>query len=111
MNFFTTRNLVILALTQTGVIVAGILAAGACHRWYSQSAFAPPSGVTILSEYGFLALAFPLAWIVAALAIRQRHPETAVAGVVVFLAGFFLVLLLLLGIWYAVVHPWLRLLG
>ena len=34
MNFFTTRNLVILALVQIGVVTAGVLAAGASAKWY-----------------------------------------------------------------------------
>jgi len=61
-TYFTTRNTVILALVQVGVIVLGVLAAGAAHKWYTTFNMRLPSSTILVAEYGFLALVLPLAW-------------------------------------------------
>ena len=111
MDYFTTKNTVIVALAQIGVIVAGILAAGACHKWHTQAALPPPSSVTAVADYGFLALVFPLAWLVTALQINRRHKESAIATIGVFLSGIMTLLCGLIGVWYAVISPWFRIFG
>jgi hypothetical protein len=74
-DYFTTRNTVIVALVQVGVIVAGVLAAGACQRWYTGANLDPPAAVDVLADYGFVALVLPVAWVVIALRVRQRSED------------------------------------
>src|SRR5262249_15489782 len=71
-EYFTVRNTVILALVQVGVIVAGVLAARACQKWSATLAFPVRRPTALLAEYGFLALALPLAWAAAALYVQRR---------------------------------------
>src|SRR4051794_35229468 len=61
-EFFTLRNTAIMGLVQVGMIVAGVLGAGAVYKWYTSVGLTPPSQTALLSEYGFLALVLPVAW-------------------------------------------------
>ncbi len=36
MNFFTSRNLTIWALVQSGIVVVSVMGAGAVYRWYTE---------------------------------------------------------------------------
>jgi hypothetical protein len=105
----TLWHLAVLALAQAGVTVAGALGAGACHKWYITFGLRPPPATAFASEYGFLALALPLAWVVVALeSVRRGGEYRGVAGWV-FPSGIALLLLLLLGAWHAGASPILRL--
>ena len=110
-EYFTVRNTVILALVQVGVIVAGVLAAGACQKWCATLAFPVRRPTALLAEYGFLALALPVAWAAAALYVQRRSEEPGAAAATAFLAGLLLLALLLLGVGHAAVAPLLRLMG
>jgi hypothetical protein len=113
MDFFTRRNMAIVGLFQVGVIVAGVLAAGVTHKWFTTFNARLPSSTILLAEYGFLALVLPVVWIaVALLALRREDdPDSESVRWLAFLSGIVVLLLLLLGIVYAVVSPWLRLFG
>jgi hypothetical protein len=110
MEYFTKRNTAILALVQGGVLVAGVLAACVDHKWYTVANVRPPTPTALLAEYGFLALVLPLVWVTIALRVQQRN-EDADSKALVFGSGILLLLLLLLGIGYAVVLPFVRLMG
>jgi hypothetical protein len=117
MGYFTLRNTAIMALAQVVVIVIGVLAAGACHKWYT--AFGkpaspnvlPPQVVELASEYGLLALVVPAAWMAFAVcALRRADADESQAPIVIaFLLGLLVLLLLLIGIWFTSVQPWFRL--
>ena len=113
MGFFTLRNTTIMALVQVGLIVAGVLAAGAAHKCYTSAGLRPPLPTAYLSEYGFLALGLPLAWVLlAVLAFRrgENDGEEIYCWLAVF-SGLLFLLLLLVGIWHGAARPLLRLLG
>jgi hypothetical protein len=109
-EYFTVRNTVILALTQVGVLVAGVLTAGACQKWKATFHFPAHRGTELLAEYGFLALVLPLAWAAAALYLLRRSEDPGAAGVTAFSSGV-LLLVLLLGVVYAAVAPLCRMIG
>ena len=113
MGFFTLRNTTIMALVQVGLIVAGVLAAGAAHKWYASADLPPPSSTALLSEYGFVALGLPLGWVAfAVLAFRrgENEGEEIYRWLAIF-SGLLFLLLLLVGIWHGAARPLLRLLG
>jgi hypothetical protein len=110
-EYFTLRNTAILGLAQVGVIVAGVLAAGACHKWYATFGLRPPSSTALLAEYGFLALVLPVVWVMMAVQALRRTTNPGALQWLAFPSGIVLLLVLLLGIGYAVVQPFLRLLG
>jgi hypothetical protein len=109
--YFTLRNTAIMGLVQVGVIVAGVLAAGACHKWYTTLGLRPPSSTALLAEYGFLALVLPVVWVTMAVQALRRTTDPGALQWLAFSSGFVLVLLLLLVIGHAAVQPFLRLLG
>jgi hypothetical protein len=111
MEYFTKRNTVLVALAQVGVVVVGVLAAGAAHKWHATFNVTPPRSTTFLAEYGFLALVLPVAWAWAALRIQQWVVDEDVPRVVAFFSGFVVLGLLLLGVGYAAVLPLLHLMG
>jgi hypothetical protein len=112
MDYFTTRNTVILALVQVGVIVFGVLTAGAAVKWYTTLIFLrPPTATICLAEYGALALVLPVGWLTAALRMKRRGADTDSAQWIIFSSGILLLLVLLLGVVYAAVGPLFRLMA
>ena len=54
MNFFTARNLVILALIQIGVVTAGVLAAGVSVKWITEFNLHGPRGeLEFICDFGW----------------------------------------------------------
>jgi hypothetical protein len=111
MDYFTTRNTVILALVQVGVIVLGVLGAGAAHKWSTTFNIRLPSSTIFVAEYGFLALVLPVAWVTVALLSMRRDAESENAKPLVFYSGILLLLVLLLTVGCAGVRPLAWLLG
>jgi hypothetical protein len=111
MEFFTKRNMVILALVQVGVVVLGSLAAGASHKWYTTFNMKLPSGTELLADYGFFGLAVPLIWVTWALLtlLRAEDPDALLPPVIY--SGLFVLLVLLWVVLYAGVGPLFRLLS
>jgi hypothetical protein len=110
-EYFTLRNTVILALVQVGTVVAGVLAAGAAHKWYTTAGVRPPRSTTLVAEQGHLALSLPVAWAAVALAVLRREDDYEAPRLVVFSSGVLVLLLLLLGVLHSSAGPLLRLLG
>jgi hypothetical protein len=94
-EYFTTRNTLVVALVQAGVIVGGVLAAGACHKGYTGPGVTPPAALAALADYGLVALVLPVAWVTIALVARHRG-EDPFARTCAFGAGIVLTLLLAL---------------
>lgn len=83
------RKLVaVTGLAQVGVLVFGILAGGAMHRW------APAVAILHghLRAYGWLYLAVPILWTVVAIALLSRESPGALGRIGVIVAGWALVL-------------------
>ncbi len=110
MEYFTLRNAAIAGLVQTGIVVAGVLAAGACLKWSATIGLTPPPRTVLVAEYGFLALALPLAWASAAVVALRRadHGDFEATGVVVFFTGGGLTLGLLAVAGHAAFGPLFR---
>jgi hypothetical protein len=101
-------NIVVLALVQVGLIVAGILGAGVTFRALGgeEATFAFPATTMMLIRYGMALLILPVIWMVAVLNLRlsSRVPEELKSAA--FGSGFVVLLALLLLIGHAVVIPW-----
>jgi hypothetical protein len=106
---FSTRNTVILGLTQMGVIAAGVLAAGACCKWHTGFNLTPPSFTTLVADYGLVALVLPVVW--TAVALRTLDWDDAGPKFLAFCSGFVVLALLLVGVWVGAVGPLVRLLS
>jgi hypothetical protein len=112
-DYFTVRNAVIVALTQIGIIVAGVLAAGACHKWHTTMGVKLPPATTVVAEYGFLALGLPVLWVAAALlALRKSElSEESEWAAYAFFSGLLALVLLTVGVGYASFGPLFRILS
>ena len=110
MNFFTTRNLVILALTQIGAITAGVLAAGTSVKWITMfNMCGPLRELELICDFGWLALALPIIWVTFALWEFRKEREDDGRKTTYVLLGVLLLALLIFGSWHWAVGPWLRL--
>jgi hypothetical protein len=106
---FSTKNAVVVALMQTGVIVGGVLAAGTSGKVW-KTMFGPgtvPASLVQLMTLGPLALVIPLVWIVSVLVLRQRAEVSDDAKSLGFGAGVLILVALILSIGAVVLRPWL----
>jgi hypothetical protein len=105
---FSIRNTVRVAIMQVGVLVAGILASGLCHRLSVFNGIILSWPAVLLYHYGVLGLGIPLGWTATALMLRRRPEISDGAKALVFLSGVLLVVALAVFVLYADVSPWLN---
>jgi len=98
-----------LALAQTGVIVAGILGCGASARALSGYDLPLPAVTLVLLRYGFLFLLLPLLWIVVAMVVHQRESWSEQTRQLAFVSGVFLLVALVVCGAYGSISPWVQL--
>lgn len=92
---------------QVGVIVAGVLGAGVCHRvWLSRDWPLPPL-VALLYNYGIAGLLIPMAWAIGAVALQIRAGVSEDVRVLMFWLGVLALIALVVFVAYADVSPWL----
>ena len=101
------RNTVIVALMQVGVIVAGVLAAGICHRVLATSELPMPSPVALLYNHGVVGLLIPLAWVTGAAMLQTRSSVSEDARILMFWLGVLTLIALIIFAAYADISPWL----
>jgi len=108
----TYKNIAILGLTQIGVVVFGVLGAGATYKLDATFGVTQTSATKFATEYGFLFLALPSAWIVVAMIVQHRlENEDDGPEVLTALTGVIVLLLLIVGAVAAAVAPWGRFCG
>jgi len=105
---FTIRNTVRVAIMQVGVLVAGILASGLCHRLAFINGLPMPWPAAGLYNYGLLGFSLPLVWATAALMVLRRPELSDELKSLVFLSGILLLVALGAFVVYADVTPWLH---
>src|ERR1700742_648627 len=105
---FSVRNIVIVALMQMGVIIAGILAAGLCHKVWLVAGVDLPWPAALIYHYGFMGLFIPTGWSVATLFILYRPEVMDEVKGAAFWQGVLTLVLLVIFVVYADVSPWLH---
>jgi hypothetical protein len=105
---FTVRNTCIVAIMQVGVIVAGSLAAGLCHKFCFLSHIAIPAPAALLYSYGVFGFVIPLTWGVIALLVERQPKLTDDFKDTVFVAGIVILILLIAFVLVADITPWLH---
>ena len=101
------RNTVVVALMQVGVIVAGVLAAGICHRVWTTREWPVPSLVALLYNHGVAGLLIPLAWVTGAAVLQTRSSVSEDVRVLMFWLGVLVLIALIIFAAYADISPWL----
>jgi len=102
------RNTVVLAIMQVGVIVAGVLAAGLCHKILTFNNLPVPSLVTMLCSYGVAGFFIPLAWSLGAIMLQLRADVSEDVKTLIFWMGIFVLIALVAFVLYADVPPLFR---
>ena len=105
---FSTKNAVMVALMQTGTIVGGVLAAGTSGKVW-KTMFGPdhvPISFFQLMNFGPLALAIPIVWIVFVLVLRQRTEVSDDAKSLGFGSGVLILVVLIISISVVILGPW-----
>lgn len=102
------RNTVVVAIMQVGVIVAGVLAAGVCHKIWSANNTPVPSLVAMLCSYGVAGFCIPLAWGIGAVVILLRKDASEDVKDLIFWLGVLVLVGLIAFVLYADVPPWFR---
>jgi ABC-type microcin C transport system permease subunit YejE len=102
------KNIVIVAISQVGVIVFGVLAAGIFHKESSLMDVLMPWSVATLYRYGFLGLSVPLAWSIGAVVLQLRANGSDDIRTLMFWIGVLVLIALAIFCLYADVSPWLN---
>ncbi len=101
------RNTVIVAILQVGVIVAGALAAGICHRVWTSNNMPVPPLIGLLYNHGIAWLIIPMAWITGAAMLHTRPGVSDDVRTLMFWLGVLVLVALTVFVLYADVTPWL----
>lgn len=105
---FTNSNAVLVAVTQVGVIVLGILAAGVSQKIWTDTGIPITAATSFFLNFGFLFLAIPLLWISTAIALRQRPSVPEEIKTLAFWSGSALIVSLAVFELYVIFRPWLN---
>ena len=105
------RNIVMVAIMQVAVIVAGVLAAGVCIRVFTSNSIAIPFFASLLYRYGVAILVIPLAWVTGAVVLQLRPTVSDNVKILMFWAGILLLLALVAFVVYADVPSLIRTMG
>lgn len=105
---FSVSNAVLVALAQVGIVVIGILFAGASQKIWTDKGIPITSVTLFFLDFGFLFLAIPLGWISVAMVVRQRRSASDDVKYLAFWSGTALIVSLTVFELYAIFSPWLR---
>jgi hypothetical protein len=90
----SVQNIVRVALMQIGVIVAGILGAGICHKIHSITEQPMPHPASALYEHGVYGFFIPILWAGLTLSICSRDHVSDAAKALTFWSGVILLIAL-----------------
>jgi hypothetical protein len=98
------KNIVIVAISQVGVIVFGVLGAGICRKY----GVLVPLPTVILYNCGVMGLSIPLTWSIGAVALQLRENVSDDIKTLMFGLGVLVLVALAIFCLYADISPWLN---
>ncbi len=107
MLIFNTRNAVLVALGQVGIIVMGVLAAGLSYKWWTAGSAMIPLTTSFLVNYGIVLFGLPIVWVATVVRVGQMPAVSDETKGLAFLSGFIILLALLVLVVHGVFTPWL----
>lgn len=105
---FSIRNVVLVALMQTSVIVVGVLASGLWRKFSVINGLPMPEPAATLYNYGVWSFTIPIAWAISTLALNQRQEVSEAVINLTLWTGVVILLLMLLFVVYADISPFFR---
>lgn len=100
------RNAVMLALAQTGLLVAGILAVAASNRLARGLGYPDLRDFLFFLNHGCLLLPVPVIWITLAAGLQLRPARRGTSHAMVSMSGIFLLATLVTAIAWETIEPW-----
>lgn len=100
------KNTVVVAIMQVGIIVAGMLAAGICHKVFTSNNVAMPLPAAMLYDYGLMGFFIPLIWGPLAVVLQLRATVPDGIKSLIFWLGVLMLMGIAVFIVYADVTPW-----
>ncbi len=104
----TVRNVIIMAMAQVAVIVAGVLAAAVALKVMTTGSIEVSSETSAFATYGAALLLLPLAWITVLLSILRSPNAVGRYAGIVYLMGIVLLAGLLWAAWSTAIGPFFR---
>jgi hypothetical protein len=102
------RNIVVVAIMQVAVIVAGVLAAGVCHRLFATQNLPLPTPAAMLYANGVLGFLIPVAWSILAVGLHLKANVSDDVRTLIFWLGVFVLIALAIFCLCADVPPLLQ---
>jgi hypothetical protein len=102
------RNVVVVTIMQVAVIVVGVLAAGICHKVFSDHNVAMPSPAALLYWHGVIGLFIPVAWGMGTVVLHLRTNVSDGIKTLAFWLGVLILILITVFVLYADVTPWFQ---
>ncbi len=109
MNYFTRRNVAILALLQIGVIVFGVLAAGVTLKYHAEFKVFDADSARLWVNYGWFALPLPIIWVILAAYILAGEEWSDRIKLCAFFSGVVLLAILVVMVWTSIGRHWVGL--
>ncbi len=106
MTLFTIRNTVLVALTQVGIVVVGVLASAVFGKIWNSESVPLPVATMLLLQYGSLLLFLPILWIAIVLKLRLSPLVSDDVKGLAFATGILLIAGLVIFFAYALIRPW-----
>lgn len=102
------RNIVVVAIMQVGVIVAGVLAAGICHKVFTADNLPVPLPALLLYAHGFMGFLIPMAWSIVTVMLFLRPNVSDDVRTLMFWLGVLVLVVMVIFCLYADISPWFR---
>ena len=104
----TVRNVMVIAMAQVAVIVAGVLAAAVASKVMTTASIEVPGETSAFATFGIALLLLPLVWAAVLLSfVRSPNASERNAGIV-FVFGIVLLAGLLWAAWSIAISPFLK---
>ncbi len=107
----TTKNFVLLALMQVGIVVAGVLASATTVKLLNAGNGLPPELSIRFADLGILLLVVPSLWIWCVMKVHLAPRCSELRRRIAFLSGLLLLAVLVGLTWATSVRPFLQLCG
>lgn len=102
------RNIVLVTIMQVAVIVIGVLAAGICHRVFTDHNVAMPLPTAMLYWHGVIGLIFPIVWGIGTVVLHLRTNAPDGLKTLAFWLGILILIVIIAFVLYADVTPWFQ---
>lgn len=100
------RNILVVTIMQIAVVVVGVLAAGICHKVFTDHTVAMPAPAAMLYWHGVVGLLIPATWGIGTVVLHLRTNVSDGIKTLAFWFGILILIVMTIFVLYADVTPW-----